>query len=61
MTDLNEQALLECLHSVRKVCIKPAYVRVTDAGLATIKEHCAEDPEFRRVVLAQFPQLEGVI
>lgn len=63
MKDLTEESMIELLGAIRSPLLtaKPRQLIVSAEGLEHMKALCAEDPEFRKRVLAEFPQLEGVI
>jgi hypothetical protein len=63
MADLSEESLLELMTAIRAqpFSFKPSQIVVSEEGLAHMKALCAADPEYRKRVLAEFPQLEGVL
>ena len=62
MTDLNEKSLSELLGVIREpLAFTPSRLVVSPEGLDRMKVLCADDPEFRKRVIAEFPQLDGVI
>lgn len=62
MADLNEKSLMGLLEAIRApMFIKPSQLVVSQEGIDRMKQLCADDPEFRKRVLAEFPQFEGVL
>jgi hypothetical protein len=62
MADLDEQSLLELRKAIRSpLVIKPSQLVVSQEGLDRMKRLCADDPEFRKRVIAEFPQMEGIV
>ena len=62
MADLNEQSLIELLEAIRApMFAKPSQLVVSQEGIDRMKQLCAENPEFRKRVLAEFPQFEGIL
>lgn len=63
MKDLNENSLEELLTAIRSpvFAFRPSQLVVSEEGLERMKAICADDPEFRKRILAEFPQLEGVV
>jgi hypothetical protein len=63
MADLNEKSLLELREALRgpNMAFKPSRIVVSQEGLDRVKALCAADPEYRKRVLAEFPQLDGII
>lgn len=63
MTDLNESSLLELMRQIKspQFSARPSQLVVSQEGLDRMKKLCADDPEFRKRVLAEFPQMEGVV
>ena len=61
--DLTEASLLTLLDSIggEHLYARPAFVVVSQEGLDHMRNLCADDAEFRKRVLAEFPQLEGTI
>lgn len=63
MADLNEKSLLELRDAIRAphMSLKPTHLVVSQEGLDRVKALCADDQEYRKRVLAEFPQLEGMV
>ncbi len=63
MTDLTEASLLEFRKALRAepISFKPSQLIVFQEGLDHMKALCAADPEYRKRVLAEFPQFEGIL
>ena len=62
MTDLNEDSLRQLRKAIREhTILRPTQIMVSEEGLSRMKALCADDPEFRKRVLAEFPHLEGVL
>lgn len=62
MTDLNEKSLLDLMEALSKPYkLTATHLVVTQEGLDHVKALCADDPEYRKRVLAEFPQLEGIL
>jgi hypothetical protein len=61
--DLNEESLLSLLATVREelISVRPPQLVTSEEALERVKALCADDPEFRKRVLAEFPQFEGVL
>jgi hypothetical protein len=60
--DFTEESLVELMSAIRApMHFKPSQLVVTEEGLERMKTLCADDPEFRKRVLAEFPQFEGVL
>jgi hypothetical protein len=62
MNDLTEKSLRGLLDHIRSdVSLKPSHLVVSQEGLDRMKALCADDPAFRERVLAEFPQMEGIL
>jgi len=62
MADLDEESLSELLSEIRApLYMKPSQLIVSEEGIERMKELCAQDAEFRKRVLAEFPQFEGIL
>ena len=60
--DLNEKSLLELRNAMRApLTAKPAQLVVSEEGIERMNRLCADDFEFRKRVIAEFPQLEGIV
>jgi hypothetical protein len=60
--NLTEKSLLEFMETIRQPYkLTTPHLVVTQEGIDNVKALCAEDPEYRKRVLAEFPQLEGII
>jgi hypothetical protein len=60
--DLNENSLLELRNVLHApLTMKPSQLVVSVEGIERMKSLCANDPEFRKRVLAEFPQFEGIL
>ncbi len=62
MNDLNEDSMLELLTMNRsKYAARPSHLVVSPEGIANIKSLCDADPEFKKRVLAEFPEVEALL
>jgi hypothetical protein len=62
MTDLTEESLSELMKAIRaEWVIKPIQLVVTQEGIARMRALCADDPEFKKRVIAEFPQVEALL
>jgi|HubBroStandDraft_2_1064218.scaffolds.fasta_scaffold236363_1 hypothetical protein len=62
MADLTEESLMELLSAIRApMHLKPSQLIVTEEGIERMRGLCDDDPEFRKRVLAEFPQMEGIV
>ena len=58
--DLTQESLLELMNCIRdqRFAVTTTHIVVTQQGLDRMKALCDADPEFRKRVIAEFPQLE---
>jgi hypothetical protein len=62
MSDISEKSLLGLLDHIRSdVSVRPSHLVVCQEGLDRMKALCEADPAFRKRVLAEFPQMEGIL
>jgi hypothetical protein len=61
--DLTEESLLGLMKAVRAapLSMMPTQLVISEEGIERMKLLCADDPEFRKRVLAEFPQFEGIL
>lgn len=63
MNDLTETSLLDLLVAIRNpgMSTTPTLLVVSQEGIDRMKSLCDDDPEFRKRVLAEFPQMAGLL
>jgi hypothetical protein len=59
---LTEDSFADLLSAIRApMYLKPSQLIVTEEGIERVKSLCADDPEFRKRVLAEFPQFGDIL
>jgi hypothetical protein len=61
--DLTEASLMELFAAIKAepISLRPTRLVISEEGLERAKQMAADDPELRRLMLAEFPQFEGII